>query len=606
MRLGPRLGALLVFVAALGLYLSTLAPAVTFVDSGELIAAARTLGVAHPPGFPLYLLLAHVATRVPLGTVAVRVHVASALAAALAAAAVTLIVMMVGTGGGPWPGLMAGLLVAGSRTLWSYATIAEVYALNTLLLAVLVLLVVKWRTAPGSRWIYTAGFVFGLALGVHHFTILLALPGLAALALCRTGREWFSAARTARLLLWSLGGVLLVYAYLPWAASRFPLLSWGNPDTWQRIWRHATARQYQASFSLSLKAARSQAGEFAELVYRQFGPWWLPLALLLVTCGLVRLWRRDRSLFWCLALLMGVNLAGTLGYVIAEDKDAYYLPVFLAMALAAGFGAAALPLKRLAPLLLLAPVAALAANYKYNNRRSYYLARDYVHNILDTVEPRGMLLTSDWQVYSPMLYTRWIEGAAREAVVIDLRLLRRSWYFDQLRREYPQLMEQARQPVEAFLEDLRNWDQNPRLYDQDPARSRIQSRFHSMVLALIAAHQQSGPAYVTEEVLATRSPEEAPLAAALEKRYHPVAEGLVLRLSASQDSAPPGPLRLRLRGLQDLLPRLDRDDVARRKVLPVYVSMLRRRARLLQAHKRSAEALETRRFLALLEASVRR
>src|SRR5205085_2522417 len=81
--------AALVFVAAITLYFLTLAPTVTLVDSGELIFAAKSLGVAHPPGFPLYVLLAHLFTWLPVGSVAARVNFASALFAALAAAMLT-------------------------------------------------------------------------------------------------------------------------------------------------------------------------------------------------------------------------------------------------------------------------------------------------------------------------------------------------------------------------------------------------------------------------------------------------------------------------------------------------------------------------------------
>src|SRR5689334_4517186 len=77
---------LILFVLALAVYTQTMAPTVVFVDSGELILAAKSLGVAHPPGFPLYVLLAHLATAVPFGNVAARVNFLSALCAALAVA----------------------------------------------------------------------------------------------------------------------------------------------------------------------------------------------------------------------------------------------------------------------------------------------------------------------------------------------------------------------------------------------------------------------------------------------------------------------------------------------------------------------------------------
>src|SRR2546428_8047723 len=80
-----------VFFVSLLVYCLTLAPTVTLVDSGELIVAARFLGVAHPPGFPLYLILAHLFSFVPIGNIAVRINSASAIFATLAAGILTLV-----------------------------------------------------------------------------------------------------------------------------------------------------------------------------------------------------------------------------------------------------------------------------------------------------------------------------------------------------------------------------------------------------------------------------------------------------------------------------------------------------------------------------------
>src|SRR5215471_1070031 len=80
---------LIVFIASMSAYSFTLAPTVTLVDSGELIVAAKSLGVAHPPGFPLYVMLAHIATLIPFGTIAFRVNLASAIFAALGAVMIT-------------------------------------------------------------------------------------------------------------------------------------------------------------------------------------------------------------------------------------------------------------------------------------------------------------------------------------------------------------------------------------------------------------------------------------------------------------------------------------------------------------------------------------
>src|SRR2546421_10029810 len=84
--------AAIVFFAALFLYTWTLAPTVTLIDSGELILAAHSLGIAHPPGFPLWVMLAHLASLAPFGSVASRINFSSAVFAAFASATLTLVV----------------------------------------------------------------------------------------------------------------------------------------------------------------------------------------------------------------------------------------------------------------------------------------------------------------------------------------------------------------------------------------------------------------------------------------------------------------------------------------------------------------------------------
>src|SRR5215831_5375944 len=90
-----------VFLVALLLYTLTLAPTVTLVDSGELILAAHGLGVAHPPGFPLWVMLAHLASLLPVGNVAARINFSSAFFAALACAMLSLVVAELTITGAP-------------------------------------------------------------------------------------------------------------------------------------------------------------------------------------------------------------------------------------------------------------------------------------------------------------------------------------------------------------------------------------------------------------------------------------------------------------------------------------------------------------------------
>ncbi|PYJ91571.1 MAG: hypothetical protein DME71_01605 [Verrucomicrobia bacterium] len=615
-----------VFLIALLLYSWTLAPTVTLTDSGELIVVAHGLGVAHPPGFPLWVILAHLASLVPLGNVAVRINFSSALFAALASAILTLVVaeLMITTPYLPtWkkrsaqqkkkaedsrigqllicaPALGAGLLMAFSRTLWSYATIAEVYTLNTLLILVVLFLMLRWRRCivadrrdagqaitTHDGWLYAAALTFGLALGVHHVTVGLVLPAVAAIVYRTEGLRFFASRRLVYAALISVGALVAVYAYLPFAASRSPVINWGNPRSVQEIWWHITGRQYRVFLSFTPKMMGAQFFEFCKMASREFGPAWLPLPLVFAFAGIGSAFKRDRTTFWFLLFIVIANLAYDLSYQIAEDKDAYYLPVFISIAIAAGFGirwliqlavSKSMSVTRsylvAATAILLTSATAFAANWPVNNRRDYFIAYDYVENLFSTIEPNGLLLTQDWQVASPMFYAQEIEQRRRDVKVVDVNLLRRSWYFDYLRHAFPGMIERSREKIDAFVEILKEWERDPGAFARDQLLTqRITAAFFEMLRSIVTNENRVAPVYITRDLLfAERT--NAELGRWINQNYQLVPQGLVFNLASDQtfhDSPDP---HLQTRGLADGTVRFEKDDVINLKVLPVYTSML--------------------------------
>jgi len=615
-----------VFLIALLLYSWTLAPTVTLTDSGELIVVAHGLGVAHPPGFPLWVILAHLASLVPLGNVAVRINFSSALFAALASAILTLVVaeLMITTPYLPtWkkrsaqqkkkaedsrigqllicaPALGAGLLMAFSRTLWSYATIAEVYTLNTLLILVVLFLMLRWRRCivadrrdagqaitTHDGWLYAAALTFGLALGVHHVTVGLVLPAVAAIVYRTEGLRFFASRRLVYAALISVGALVAVYAYLPFAASGSPVINWGNPRSVQEIWWHITGRQYRVFLSFTPKMMGAQFFEFCKMASREFGLAWLPLPLVFAFAGIGSAFKRDRTTFWFLLFIVIANLAYDLSYQIAEDKDAYYLPVFISIAIAAGFGirwliqlavSKSMSVTRsylvAATAILLTSVTAFAANWPVNNRRDYFIAYDYVENLFSTIEPNGLLLTQDWQVASPMFYAQEIEQRRRDVKVVDVNLLRRSWYFDYLRHAFPGMIERSREKIDAFVEILKEWERDPGAFARDQLLTqRITAAFFEMLRSIVTNENRVAPVYITRDLLfAERT--NAELGRWINQNYQLVPQGLVFNLASDQtfhDSPDP---HLQTRGLADGTVRFEKDDVINLKVLPVYTSML--------------------------------
>ncbi|HJZ49883.1 MAG TPA: DUF2723 domain-containing protein, partial [Roseiflexaceae bacterium] len=162
-----------VTLAALALYLVTLLPGIGSGDTAEFQRVAPTLGVAHPTGYPLYVILGWLWGQLPLGgTPAWRMNLFSAFTAALAVGALFLAARALGHSRSV--AAAAALTLAVSFTFWSQATIAEVYALAALIQALLILALLRWRQGGWPLWV--AGLLLGLGLA-HHRTIILMIPG---------------------------------------------------------------------------------------------------------------------------------------------------------------------------------------------------------------------------------------------------------------------------------------------------------------------------------------------------------------------------------------------------------------------------------------------
>jgi hypothetical protein len=357
-------------------------------------------------------------------------------------------------------------------------------------------------------------------------------------------------------------------------------------------------------FSFSPATMGAQFVEFCRMAFREFGFAWLPLALFLAVAGLASAYKRDRTAFWFLLLIVLADLAYALSYEIAEDKDAYYLPAFISIAIAAGLGIQWLiqraasrpspiwrPYVAAATAIVLTSATAFAANWPFNNRRHYFIADDYVENLFSTIAPNGLLLTQDWQVASPMLYAQEIEQRRLDVKVVDINLLRRSWYFDYLKHAHPGLMDRSSEKIDPYVAILKQWERDPAAFARSQELSqRISMAFLDMIQAIVRNEIRVAPVYITNDVLvadqtngyATRW---------IPQSYHLVPQGLVFNLATDQTFHDRPDPHLRMRGLADGTVRFAKDDVANLKILPAYTRMLTNRGRYLALFNQHERAI---------------
>jgi hypothetical protein len=166
-----------VFVASLAIYVRTLAPSLLFGDSAEFQTIAYTLGIGHPTGYPVYILLAKVFTFIPINDVAYRVNLFSAFCAALTVTLVYLIVRKLG--GKVIPAVYGSLALMLVPLFWKHASIAEIYTASAACLTFILFAILQWKETNHPRWLFIAGLFGGLSLGIHT-TVALAAPAVIA------------------------------------------------------------------------------------------------------------------------------------------------------------------------------------------------------------------------------------------------------------------------------------------------------------------------------------------------------------------------------------------------------------------------------------------
>ncbi|MCB0020132.1 MAG: DUF2723 domain-containing protein, partial [Anaerolineales bacterium] len=169
---------LLVGLAALLVYLRTLAPDILYSDSAEFQTLAYTLGIAHPTGYPLYSLIGRLFGLLPIGTLAWRINLLSAVAAAGTVAGVYLLGCFVTRR--RLAAILGSFALLVSYTFWSQAVIAEVYTVGTLWWVLVMLALWYWGQLPSKRqgWLFAAALLSGLSFGVHLYSVLIAPAAL--------------------------------------------------------------------------------------------------------------------------------------------------------------------------------------------------------------------------------------------------------------------------------------------------------------------------------------------------------------------------------------------------------------------------------------------
>ena len=427
---------------ALAVYAASAHRFVAGGDSGELTVVAATLGVAHPPGYPLYALLGKAFSLLPLGTIAWRVSLLSA--AANAAAAGLLASAVARWSSSLWAGVLAALLFAFSPLVWTYAVTAEVFALNNLFVAGLVFLAVRFAERPDIRTARWAALWIGLGLANHHTFVFYAAPF--ALWLSWQGRAVLGNPRTLAGLVGLIALGLLPYLYLPLAGVPVPLMGWGDTTTLDGFVRHVSRAEY-GTFQLGTDRAVAEGAMarrlllFVRAIPAELAYVGAPLALVGLVASLRARGRgrlaRLGALWLAAFLLYTVSFAAlsNLGLDVplaVTVQSRFWQQSLLLLCVWAGLGFAAAVLRlraerAAAVLVVVLGVSLLLSRYRAQDRSGNLIFRDYGRALLEPLPPGALLLTQGDHVLGTLRYLQRIDGYRTDVAVLDQSQLGFDW-----------------------------------------------------------------------------------------------------------------------------------------------------------------------------------
>lgn len=518
------------------IYLFTLAPSVVQIDSGELTAVQATLGIAHPTGYPLFTMIGYLFSLIPLPFSKIfQLNILAAIYCSIGVGVFTYTIkycldnilvfrkknlskesakkekkkskeqstekqIEIPENFKLITAVFGGLSLAFSRTFWFQSTSVEVYSLHLLLITLIIFFLLKayvksFENDKLSNWLL---FAFFLALGfTNHLTTLMILPGTAYLYFSRYKFNSASFKKLALMIVLFIVVLVIIYSYLPLRASQNPILNWGNPIDWERIYRHVTGRQYQVWLFTSFDSAGKQFSHFWNILPFEFF-----IGLLFVLIGLIVSLFRSKTLGLFILISFLFTLFYSINYDI-HDIDSYFLLAFIMLAFFSSFGALKILEMKSLPKnygligLGLVLVIQLFFNFREVDQSGVYTYEDYTKAILNTSPKNSIIFSYQWDYFiSASYYYQYVENQRKDITIIDKELLRRSWYYNQINNHDPNIFSGVNNEVDQFLIALQPFER-----DEKFDANRLENLYRTIMSNLIKTNVSKRDYFIAPELV---------------------------------------------------------------------------------------------------------
>jgi len=519
-------------IPVLIVYVITQAPGVIHIDSGELAAVACLPGIPHPTGYPLFTILGYLFSLIPFFETKIKtLNFLSTLYTVIGFYFISKTNFLILKNlhlteqhsikskkktGSPVItdefnlkilAIISAYIIAFSKTFWSQSTSVEVYSLHIALVSIAIYLFLNallsdekdkksdTKIKSNKKWLIFA-FFFGLSF-TNHMTSILLIPAFVFHYFNNFGFNKISLKKI--LLMLAIFIIpLILYLYLPLRASANPELNWGNPIDFERFQRHIMGWQYQSWIFSSTESASKQFKYFLKIFPEEFAY----LGILLFIIGIIVSFRLKRKLFYFVSILFITCVLYSINYDI-NDIDSYFLLAFISAGFFITFSFYYFfeklknKISYLKFILTLVPLTTLIFNFEKVNQSENSQFQDYTYQALQSLDKNSIVISYLWDFFiSPSYYLQFVENHRKDVTVIDKELLRRSWYFNQLKKINPVIYARSENLIKEFIPELLKFERN-----QNYNSIVLEKYFREIISSFIVRNINDHSIYLTPEMI---------------------------------------------------------------------------------------------------------
>lgn len=527
-----KLIAILTFILTFLVYAFTSNQTLTYTDNGELAAACVSLGIAHPTGYPLFTILGHFWSLlpIPLSKIA-SLNLLAGVYTSMSAVFLFFIIRLLlnnitfqkkivdnskkkknenkiqtdkinlGEIQINFISFLTSIAFAFADTVWAQATSLEVYSLEILLMNIVIFLILKaYFDKMNRNFLILTAFFIGLGM-TNHMTSVLMFPAILWLYFLNENNKFQFTKSKFNFLVFLLIPFLLalsLYLYLPIRSSMEPIINWGWVHRgFSKFLYHLQGRQYQVWMFSGSDVMIHNLGTYFKLLPFQFGF----VGILIAIFGIFKTWK-SKPVFWFLMLLIIFDIMYAINYSIF-DIDSYFLLSFISLFIFFSVGLAFL--MKINKNWIFVGILILAVNilynFKENDHSEDFMVSEYTKSVLKTLDSNAVVISAQWDYFvAPFIYLQQVEGVRKDIVLLEKELLRRTWYPYQFKRWYPDQYTACKSAFTDYEKILEKFEES-QPYDQN----EIQRKYLNTIDCVIQNNIKSRPVYITLDVLQSES-----------------------------------------------------------------------------------------------------